>query len=204
MPKKIRGISPKQYKELNFKVYEFPSPWDTFLGKVERNFHINIWGGAGQGKSTFTLRLANMLQEYGKVCYYPTEEKKSLSLQEKITRLNLDSKRLYFYPTSDLEQIEDSVFRSKPRFVIIDSAGDCGLSSKRLQDLKEIHKGRKGWVVIHKSKYRSNTNFNYDCGIDIEVLSGMAFTRKNRYTKLGKFEIFKQQGSLFNQGGNHG
>ncbi len=87
-------------------------------GGVVRGSVVLIGGDPGIGKSTLLLQEAAKIQH--KVLYITGEE----SLQQtklRAVRLNLDSKNLFIYAETELEDIVDTIYQLKPQFVVVDS-----------------------------------------------------------------------------------
>lgn len=132
----VTEITRKKYKELRFT-----SAWETFLGIPERSGSWIIWGGSGNGKTSFAMQLAKELAKYGKVAYWSLEEKTRKTMQKAIIRNNMKEVSRRFCLLNDtLQELEERlVKRNAPDIVFIDSYQFLGLAKKEYIDFCDRH-----------------------------------------------------------------
>ena len=204
-PKRIRTFSPSQIIEREFKQLALPQRWEDLLGKPTPNFCSIIYGPANNGKSPFSVQLAEVLSQFGKVLYVSSEELISATLKERLVMNNIQSDKVRFAGVRTADDIETLVRRIHPRFIIIDSVQICNLTFKDFTRLKNKEfKNRKGWHLVSQT---SNTGrmmlpqkWAHEVDAKIQIVRGIA-TCVSRFKSSGRMEVFKSQDNqtLFNQ-----
>ncbi len=66
-PKRRRAISNRNFLNKKYKVAEFEGKWKASFGKPVLNGVWIVYGGSGNGKTSFLLELAKYLTQFGKV-----------------------------------------------------------------------------------------------------------------------------------------
>jgi len=94
---------------------------DRVLGGGLVKGSLTLLGGEpGIGKSTLILQICNKVQGEGKVLYVSGEESAE-QIKIRADRLGIKNEDILFLGETDMELIEDSVLKIKPKLVIIDS-----------------------------------------------------------------------------------
>jgi len=136
----MRAISAKQLMRRKFPVIPWTGKWEAAFGRPEANGSWIIWGNSGNGKTRFSLMLAEELAKYGRVAYNTLEEGARLSFQRAIAEGG------YELPTGrfvilDREPIEELAVRLRgrkaPDFVFIDSIQYSFLNRRRYFELRK-------------------------------------------------------------------
>jgi len=87
-PKPLKMRTAQQIKEKEAATpIPLPDEWQDFLGSVVRPFKMLVWGIPGSGKSTFVLKLLDVLNATGPTLYISAEEPTdSTTLNSRIRR----------------------------------------------------------------------------------------------------------------------
>ena len=177
----LRDLQRKQFKTLNFT-----GEWEKLIGKPEQNFSMMIYGQSGHGKSYLGARLSEYLaNNFGTVLYNSSEEGVSLSLQEKLKKLNSDSLRISNF--KNFESIRKFLKMSSSKFIVIDSVNHMSLTPDQVEELKKLDTTR-GFITIHQvtktGEFKGDNKFLHNCDVEIVVNDRVPIVKKNRY-KVG-------------------
>ena len=177
----LRDLQNKQFKTL-----EFTGEWRELIGKPEQNFSMMVYGQSGHGKSYFVGQLSEYLaNNFGDVLYNSSEEGISLSLQDKVKKLDSDKLRISNF--KDFESIKKHLKQSISKFVVLDSVNHMNLKSEQLEELKKINLTRS-FITIHQvtknGEFKGNNEFLHNCDVQIVVTNRVPLIEKNRY-KIG-------------------
>lgn len=179
-------MSLKDLQNKQFKTLEFTGEWKELVGKPEQNFSMMIYGQSGHGKSYLVGQLSEYLaNNFGDVLYNSSEEGISLSLQDKVKKL--DSNKLRISNFKDFESIKKHLKKSVSRFVVLDSVNHMNLTPEQLEELKKIDLTRS-FITIHQvtknGEFKGNNKFLHNCDVQIIVTNRVPLVEKNRY-KIG-------------------
>ena len=180
-PKSGTSVQSTQFLGATFDTLPFTGKWANFIGKPNRNFKIMIYGKAGGGKSTLSLKLAHYLaSNIGlRVLYVAGEEKLGSTLHEKTVRLGIASPNLYF---------NDMLPKDLSKFdvVFIDSVNTLGLEPSDLERLPN----NKAYVYIFQctkdGKYRGSQEFEHNVDTVIEVENTVSERSRTMTAKMHK------------------
>ena len=182
--------------EMDFNQLPFTGDWLEFIGQPEPNFNCVIFSMPGEGKSTFSIRFANYLaQNFGEVIYISNEEGISQTLKQKIAQIPEPiSSRFLISDWTDYETLKSKLAKSNAGFVFIDSLDNAGLNASHLKELRKLFPD-KAFITISQvtkeGKFRGSNELAHDSDITIEIVAGVATTRKNRYLQKGReMEVF--------------
>ena len=89
-------------------------------GGLVKGSLVLLGGEPGIGKSTLILQLCDKVQGEGKVLYVSGEESAE-QIKIRADRLGIHNDDILFLGETDIELIENAIFRIKPKLVIIDS-----------------------------------------------------------------------------------
>jgi site-specific DNA-cytosine methylase len=80
----LKIISSIDLLKMDFETLPFAGGWYDFLGEPSSCFHMAVFGKAGQGKSTYSVQVANYLaNNFGSAIYVSGEEGFCLTFQKK-------------------------------------------------------------------------------------------------------------------------
>jgi hypothetical protein len=177
-------VAVKEYNMWNLGCYT------DFLGSPEYGFSALVTGIAGQGKSTFSLKLAGYLaKNLGKVLFISSEEGQRMTMQNKIKILQIESDNLHIAECKSKKNLDELLFEYSTPFVFIDSINHLGISADELEKLKERYPTRSFITIQQANKdgsYKGNSAFGHNTDIIIEVSEGKAVTTKNRFNETNK------------------
>ncbi|MDX1350242.1 MAG: hypothetical protein R3279_08345 [Putridiphycobacter sp.] len=147
---KIRTKSVKNVLSKKFKTFDFKGFWLDVFGKPEQNGVWLIYGLEKNGKTWFTVKLAEYLSTFGKTLYVSAEEGLSMTFQEVLDRANIDFKKskLHF---QEYEAFETSLTRLEGRgafrIIIFDNVSFYGAEIRK-SDITDLMKKYKNTLFV--------------------------------------------------------
>lgn len=213
--KSPKTFSAKTILERSFQELPFSGEWEALIGKPEPNFRAIIHGAPKQGKTTFTMKAALQLSQYGKVLICVSETGISKSLQSLLERTGIspENENIRFVYCQTVEELTAKVkSQAGYRFIIVDSAQSCGLTVTKFVKLYKAYKHKSFLIVLQSNR---NGNFNgpqrwvheVDCKIMLD--QGIAYC-EGRYAPPGQMDVLRlpksravPQLNLFNNGEHH-
>lgn len=197
-----RAVSVHELQNTKFKTVPIEGGFKKLIGEPELTGSWMIFGGSGNGKTSFSLQLAKQLSSFKKVAYDSLEEGVSLSMQKAFKRTGMESARKKII-LLDMESIEDLKVRLRrrrsPDIIFIDSIQYSGLNKKAYESLKrEFRKKLFIWISHADGKKPGGRLANavyYDSFVKIRV-EGYKAHAISRYAD-GKTEPYTiwQQGA---------
>lgn len=174
-------INASEINKMEFDYYLFDDYYKSLIGNPSRSFKMLIYGGAGSGKSTFSMKFASYLaKEHGLTLYNASEEGINLSLQRKVKELGVVSDKLKLSAVKDLNSIIGLLDQFK--FIFLDSATDMNITD---EDYAKIMKLNVAIITIaHATKsgdYKGNSSLGHDPDIIIEIDNYKATVHKTRF-----------------------
>jgi hypothetical protein len=194
-----RALSTTALLRKQYKLLEFEGEWLDAFAKPEANGVWFIWGGSGNGKTTFVLQLIKYLARFGKVAYDSLEEAAAHTMQEAFVRVGMAdvSRRVILLerePLTELSERLDS--RKSPGIVVIDSFQYAEISYKEYKRFKERHSNKLIIFVSHadgkKPAGRTANSVMYDASLKIWVEGYRAFSKGRYIGKKGNYTIWPQ------------
>ena len=171
------------------------------LGKIEEGFDIFIYGGSGDGKSSFAAQLLKELSPLGKKLHILYEEGFSSSVRMNIERNGLQE--LEQYQLMDNCNYDDIMYllsrKNAPKIIVIDSFQYARFTKLQWLSLKDKYvkgKKKKIFIVISHAdgkKPRGSVAIDalYDAQIKVFVKGKIAFI-KSRYEGKQNFVIYEK------------
>jgi len=182
-----RAYSVSEMLKLRKITIPFKGDWYKAFSTPERTGIWFVWGNSGNGKSSFVMQLCKELAQYGKVAYNSLEEGSSLSVQNALTRVNMQevNRRFLLLDCEPIEVLSTRLLKKKsPDFVVIDSFQYSMLTYKAYIKLKELHKNKLLIFVSHadgkQPSGRAAKSVMYDAALKIYV-EGYKAVSKGRY-----------------------
>lgn len=191
----VSGVNLADIK--NFKFDSITIPGYEQLGQLERGAIIMLHGGAGSGKSTFALKLANayMAGRHGVAMYVSAEEMKSINgkgvpsqtLVDRIKRYSI-AQNIVFTSNKTLGGVIKTAKDNNAGFVVIDSLSATELST---DDVKKMIHLMPGVIIVFILQHTKQGTYKGDSELD--HLSDMTiradkFKLSTIKTRYGQFE----------------
>jgi hypothetical protein len=190
----VKEITGNELLKKKFDSLEFTGAFLELIGKPSRVFSGIIWGLPKGGKSNFSLRFADYLQEYfGKVIYVAAEEGESVTMQEKIKAIN--GSDITIVECRDKQQIFDYIKNKKCDFVFIDSINNAGIDNDFLELIKSENPKKSIVAIVQATKsgnFKGDQSLTHNCDFIIKVVEGIAY-HSGRFNTTSQIEIFKTQ-----------
>lgn len=183
-----RAYSPKEVLAKKYKTLSWGEQWSRPFGEVPVNEVWFISGASASGKSSFVMKLARELCNYGTVLYLSYEEGVSQSFQERLKREKMNEVQGRFRVITDdsFEELKERLKRPKSaRFIIVDSFQDSGFTFEQAEELIKRFK-RKSFIFISQ-EYKGQPmgkpagRLRYKAGLKIRVVGYRAFCQ-GRFT----------------------
>lgn len=197
-----KALSPRDLLNTKIRTLGFEGEWERACGQPARTGIWIVWGGSGNGKTSFALLLAKELCKYGKVAYNSLEQGASLSMQQAIERHNLgDVRRGQFQLLcEDLETLSERLSRRKsPDFVIVDSLQYTGLDYRGYRAFKERHRDKLIVFVSHADGIqpdgRTAKKVMYDAEMKIWIEGYRAISKGRFVSETGAYYTIWEEGA---------
>ncbi|AJA67349.1 ATPase [Myroides sp. A21] len=197
-----RAYSYEDAKRKKFKDITVDKSWEEHLGSPQLGSSSwFIYGGSGQGKTSYVLQLVKMLCGYYKVHYNTLEEGMKKSFVLALERNNIKSvKNNFSFHQENLEELTARLSRPRqPKIVVIDSV-QYFFRGKNTIDYELFIKKFPKTTFIWISWGRGDTPIgavaeavSFDSDIRVKVDKFEARIEKNRF-ETGKSYIIWDEG----------
>uniref|UniRef100_UPI0039C74034 hypothetical protein n=1 Tax=Umezakia ovalisporum TaxID=75695 RepID=UPI0039C74034 len=183
----------------------------TLLGDITLPFQVLIWGLPGQGKSTFSLKLASELSKFAGVLIVAGEEDIESNTFSKRIGSTIEKENLKHIKAVSrlpngaewLSALDRSIDQKEMRFVVYDSINVLGLIPNHAKSLNEnpilaLKTKGLGHIYISQAQkdgkaYMGNAAWGHEVDVIIKVVEGKAIIEKNRFAT----DEFGKAGSQF-------
>lgn len=152
-----RTLNIRTMKQIKFKTFKFTLHWLKVFGVPEQKGLWIVYAKDKNGKTWFTLKLAEYLSSFLKTLYVSAEEGLRKSFIDNIERARLDdsNNNLQFIDRLSIEDLSEKLnARRAPKIVIIDNLtaykGEIKIST--LNAFLESHKDKLIIIVAHENK----------------------------------------------------
>lgn len=177
-----KAYSPKEVMAKKDNSLPWEGKWMDAFGEIPDNELWFISGASASGKSSFVMQLARELTKYGRVLYGSYEEGVGHSFKERIQRERMTEKqgRFRIITEDSFEDLMERLSKPKgPKFVIIDSFQESGLTYDQVMALREKFP-RKGWIYISQEYKgapmgKAAARLKYTAGVKIRVVGYKAY-----------------------------
>ncbi|MEO5644999.1 MAG: ATP-binding protein [Bacteroidia bacterium] len=163
----------------------FQGKWLGFFGQPSRDFQMLIRGESGSGKSHMALNFAFYLAiHHGTVLYNSSEEGFSVTMNEKVEKLEARVEGLDIGNLKTFEDFKEKIPVTTYNFIVIDSVNDMSMDNKLFKQFTDYYSCSAIIGICQNIKggaMRGSSNLTYDTDIQIRVVDGIAFTDKNRF-----------------------
>ncbi len=195
-PKPERKIKEFTGDDLIAKTFEclpFSGKFKELIGTPSKLFAGLIWGLPKGGKSNFSIRFADYLQEhFGKVVYIAAEEGESVTLQEKFK--DIGGSKVTVVETRDRDAIREYLSKKNCDFVFIDSINNAGIDNDFLELLKSENSTKSFVGIVQATKggnFKGDQALTHNCDFIIKVVDGIAY-HHGRFNVASEIPIFEE------------
>ena len=189
----VRTWNPADIVKRNVEVYPFTGDWNKLLGEPDIRFSTLIRGKAKSGKSTYCMKLAQECSQWGRVLYISAEERiNSKTLQQRIAHCGVDSPKVRFAHTKDLDQIDMLLKNGGYRFVIVDSVQHIKMDYDKFEAMRQKYKRRKlSWHLVMQMGV-SIVKWEHEVDVLVEVKEGFAYAH-GRYGAADRMQVLNHK-----------
>jgi len=194
-----RALSPSEVLLSKKKVLEFTGAWRDAFGTPEAHGVWFIWGGSGNGKTSFVVQLCKELTKFGKVAFDSLEEGVSLSMQNTLRRFQMAdvNRRLLMLDCEPIEVLSERLEKRKsPDFIVIDSYQYTQMTYRAYLRFKEANRRKLLIFVSHADggspSGRSAKSVMYDSSLKIWVEGYRAFSKGRFIGETGIYTIWEE------------
>lgn len=195
----MKALSITDLMKMKKEVFDFEGSWFDAFGTPERTGVWFVWGGSGNGKTTFTMQLCKELCRFDKVLYDSLEEGDSLTMQNSIIRAGmLDVKHNFQLLAGEniIDLDKRLSLRRTAKIVVIDSFQYTQMSYKDYIRLKERHRDKLLVFISHsdgrKPSGRSAVSVMYDATLKIWIEGYRAFSKGRFMGPKGAYDIWPE------------
>jgi len=179
-----------QVKCMKHELLPFTGEWKEILGTPAKNFKLMIYGMPKNGKTYFSLTLADYLQKYfGQVLYITPEENDTATMTSKANELKLHDDILITDKVPNDLSIYD--------FIFIDSVTRAGIDIEGFEKLKEVWKDKAFILVSQVNKngqFRGSQEWTHNVDSIAEVKEGIVNSYGRFTTGQSEMDIFQYLG----------
>lgn len=188
---------------LKRETYAFEGAWAEAFGQPEQNGVWFVWGGSGNGKTSFVLQLCKELSRFGRVAYDSLEEGASLTMQNAFVKMGMQdvARRFVLLGREGIEQLDARLGKRKsPDIVVIDSFQYTGMTFRDYQAFKERHADKLLIFISQadgsKPAGRTAVSVMYDAALKIFVSGYRAISKGRYFGTKGYYTIWEERARL--------
>lgn len=202
MPKIKRAISTTQLYSTKRNILEFEDQWKRHIGSPEIKGSWIIYGHPGNGKTSYCTQMAKYLTNFGKVWYNGLEEGDSLSFEEALKRVGMETVgNKFLLMMDDYNELRKRLKRrNSADFIFIDSIQYFGINYSEYKALKEEFPNKQFIYISHaegkKPEGRIAKRVEFDAFVKIWVEGFKAFP-KSRYGGTDPFIIYAKRAAEY-------
>lgn len=118
-----RMLTIKNIYDKKFKTFEFDGVWKDTMGNPEQAGFWLIYGNEKNGKTWFSIKLAEYLSKYAQTAYVSAEEGIGKAFVETCERVGLDpNSNLKFMEYLSIDELDAKLEKRKsPRIIVLDN-----------------------------------------------------------------------------------
>lgn len=198
-----RALSVSDVLRLKRETYAFEGAWAEAFGQPEQNGVWFVWGGSGNGKTSFVLQLCKELSRFGRVAYDSLEEGASLTMQNAFVKMGMQdvSRRFVLLDREGMELLDARLGKRKsPDIVVIDSFQYTGMTFRDYQAFKERHADKLLIFISQadgsKPAGRTAVSVMYDAALKIFVSGYRAISKGRYFGTKGYYTIWEERARL--------
>jgi len=194
----MKVISTDDYKSKNIPSLGLDrnTPWHYLFGDPSSNFMAMLHGLPGNGKSTFSVQLADYFQKYhGDVMYIASEQSGfNKSLQD---LLNQYADNSFSISNDAKDHTYDKILKASKEYklVILDSINHIGLSASEFENIREQSPNTAFLAIMQSKKdgdFKGTQEWAHNCDIIIEMRNMIAHQTKSRFAPPANIKIIRE------------
>ena len=188
-------INLKSLKNKKYKLYEFKGEWKDSFGHPEHGSRWIVYGQSGEGKTDFSVQLANYMSQFGKVLYFSKEQSDKNSIWKCFDRHEMwDNKSVSLVYDEDFKYLIDKLNkRNYYKTIILDSIDYLKLTEEQYKIL-DTYKNKTfifiSWQEGKKPKSTAGKAIEFMVDIKIAV-DGYVAKPRGRYEGNLPFVIWE-------------
>ncbi|KAA6339736.1 hypothetical protein EZS27_012334 [termite gut metagenome] len=186
------------------KTFPFEERWYELFGQPERCGVWFIWGGSGNGKTSFVIQLCKELAKYTQILYDSFEEGYSLAMQDALRRFGMGavSRRMKIVDGMPIDELSEMLSaRCAPAAVVIDSFQHAQLTYPQFIAFTEKHPNMLLIFTSHadgrKPEGSAAQKARSTSSMRIYVEGYRAFSLGNRESRKGYYDVWEQQAYVY-------
>ena len=196
-----RALSYEDINRATFKTIELSEEWQKHLGVPQLgNSHWLIYGGSGQGKTSYALQVVNEICESQKLHYNTLEEGTKLSFKKALERSNIKSANSKFtYQKENLTELTARLDRKHQSKVVVIDSVQYFFRRKSIEDYFKFCELFENTTFIWISGADGNRpkgaiadDIYYDADIVVKIDNYEAIIEKNRFEAYEPRVIWQQ------------
>ena len=173
----------EDFQKVEFKTLKMSDEYRELFGNPHENFSMLVYGESGNGKSTWSINLAEYLaNNHGKVLFNSSEEGLGETLKRKLA--NKNSQYLHLSECKNFEDLKTALPKKGTyRFLVIDSVNDMNLTVKDLKELKNADDKRAIIFIMQATKggeYKGDSAFRHEADYMIKLENYIPICEKKR------------------------
>lgn len=181
-----------------YKLFEFEAEWKEAFGCPEMKGVWFIWGGSGNGKTTFILELIKYLAGFAKVAINSLEEGSAHTMQKSFENVGMSevSGRVLLCEESMEDFTQRMLKKKSPDIGVIDSYQYTMMSYREYLKFKMLMKKKLIIFISHADGKmpagRSAKSVMYDSGLKIWVEGYKAISKGRYIGETGEYIIWPE------------
>lgn len=194
-----RALTIKDVISRNRPVLKLSPEWAEAFGSPGRTGVWLVWGGSGNGKTSFVMQLCKELARHGRVVYNSLEEGDDVTMRNTLVRFGMEEvgRRMLLLNCEPIEDMEDRMSKRKsPDFYVVDSFQYAQMTYRSYQQFKEAHRDKLVVFISHaEGKMPAGSaaqRVMYDASLKIYVEGFRAFSKGRYYGTKEHFVIWPE------------
>lgn len=200
-----RAISVTELFQKKRNLAKFDDIWLRCFGNPELAGCWLVYGGSGNGKTSFVLKLCKYLAAFGRIAYNSMEEGDSESMKQAFMRNEMEDvrNRIVLLDNEPIDELKERLKKHKAqKIVVIDSVQYSGLSYPQYKELRNQFRDVLFILVSHadgrKPADRRAVSILYDASVKIYVEGFKAYvSSRYRTGEIEEYDIWPDKSATF-------
>ncbi|MHB9005068.1 MAG: hypothetical protein ACYC6C_13610 [Coriobacteriia bacterium] len=200
-----RAISVNQLYSKKRKLLAFDGEWLDCFGMPELAGCWFVYGGSGNGKTSFVLQLIKYLTKFARVAYNSMEEGDSESMRLAFMRTGMDEckRRVVLLDNEPIVELKERLKKHKSqKIIVIDSIQYSGMTYVEYKELRNQFRDVLFIIISHaegkKPADKRAESIRYDASVKIFIEGYVAYiTSRYRTGDVKEYVIWKEQSDKF-------